>query len=287
LLFTLTEYLISVNTGTFTDMSKHRIIFGDSRYMPEIADETIHFMVTSPPYWCIRDYSHQGQIGYNQKYADYVSDLSLVLGETYRVLHPGCRAAVNVGDQYLRASEHGRYRVMPIPADIIAEAHKIGFDFMGNIIWKKISTTKTTGGGVWMGSVYHPRDGHITYEHEYIIILKKPGKAPKPTKEQKENSRLTREERSEWFRGIWEIHPERQNKHFAVFPLEIPYRLIKMYSFQGETVLDPFMGSGTTAKAAHMLDRNCSGYEINSDFKSFIEEKLCEDSDVSFEYRNL
>jgi modification methylase len=266
-------------------MKNHKIIFGDSRYMPEIADKSIHFMVTSPPYWCIKDYSHQGQIGYDQEYHVYIEDLAKVLRETYRVLHPGCRAAVNIGDQYLRASEHDRYRVMPIPADIISAAQKTGFDFMGNIIWKKISTTKTTGGGVWMGSIYHPRDGHITYEHEYIIILKKPGKAPKPTKVQKENSRLTKDERSEWFRGIWEVSPERQKSHIAMFPLEIPYRLIKMYSFHGETILDPFMGSGTTAKAAEMLGRSAVGYEINPGFRDFIEEKMDKASNVSFEYR--
>jgi modification methylase len=267
-------------------MTRHRIIIGDSRYMPEIADESIHLMITSPPYWCIKDYSHPGQIGYFQEYGEYIEDLSMVLRETYRVLHPGCRAVVNIGDQYLRASEHGRYRVMPIPSDIISVSQKTGFDFMGNIIWKKMSTTKTTGGGVWMGSVYHPRDGHITYEHEYIIILKKTGKAPKPSSDQKENSRLTKDERSEWFRGIWEIHPERQNGHIAMFPLEIPYRLIKMYSFEGEMVLDPFMGSGTTAKAAHLLNRSSVGYEINPDFRGFIEEKIGAYPDIEFEYRN-
>jgi modification methylase len=252
----------------------HKVLFADSRKMIEIPDESIHLMVTSPPYWCIKDYSHEGQIGYNQDYEGYINDISQVLRETYRVLHPGCRVAVNIGDQYLRAKDFKRYRVQPIPADIIVSARKIGFDFMGNIIWKKISTTKTTGGGVWMGSIYHPRDGHITYEHEYIIILKKPGDWPKPSKEQKEKSKLTKEERSSWFRGIWEIQPERQDEHIAMFPIEIPYRLIKMYSFYGETVLDPFLGSGTTIKAAQILGRCGIGYEINSDFESVIKKKL-------------
>jgi len=272
-------------------MPKHRVIFGDSRQMPELADESIHLVVTSPPYWCIKDYSHPGQIGYDQTYEQYLDDLASVLSECHRVLCPGCRAAVNIGDQYLRASEHGRYRVQPIPADIIHIARKLGFDFMGNIIWEKISTTKTTGGGAWMGSVYHPKDGHITYEHEYIILLRKCGQWPTPTPEQKEKSRLTKQDRSRWFRGIWRVRPERQEGHEAMFPVEIPRRLIKMYSFYGETVLDPFLGSGTTILAAEMEGRHSAGYEINIEFEQAIREKLgagslfpCEDR-VRFEYR--
>jgi site-specific DNA-methyltransferase (adenine-specific) len=255
-------------------MSEHRIIFGDSREMPEIEDESVHLVVTSPPYWCIKDYVHPGQIGYDQSYEDYLADLGKVLSECHRVLHPGCRAAINIGDQYLRATEHGRYHLQPIPADIIGIGRDIGFDFMGNIIWKKISTTRTTGGGQWMGSIYYPRDGHITYEHEYIILLRKKGDWPRPSKEEKEKSRLTKKERSEWFRGVWEIFPERQNGHCAMFPLEVPLRLIKMYSFHGETVLDPFLGSGTTALAAERAGRNSIGYEINEDFEQLIREKL-------------
>ncbi len=255
-------------------MSAHRIIFADSRQMPEIADRSMHLVVTSPPYWCIKDYGHRGQIGYSQPYEEYLDDLTKVLAECHRVLHLGCRAAINIGDQYLRATDHGRYRVQPIPADIITIGRKVGFDFMGNIIWEKISTTKTTGGGQWMGSIYYPRDGHITYEHEYIILLRKKGQWPKPSKQQREKSKLTRQQRSEWFRGIWKIAPERQEKHAAMFPVEVPRRLIKMYSFYGETVLDPFLGSGTSSLAAELEGRDSVGYEISEDFRSLIEEKL-------------
>lgn len=255
-------------------MSTHRIIFADSRRMAEVADRSVHLVVTSPPYWCIKDYEHRGQIGYNQSYEDYLDDLGQVLAECHRVLCPGCRAAINIGDQYLRATDHGRYRVQPIPADIIIIGRKVGFDFMGNIIWEKISTTKTTGGGQWMGSIYYPRDGHITYEHEYIILLRKKGNWPKPSKQQREKSRLTPQERSEWFRGVWKISPERQEKHAAMFPVEVPRRLIKMYSFFGETVLDPFLGSGTTSLAAALEGRNSIGYEINEESRILIEEQL-------------
>ena len=255
-------------------MSEHRIIFGDSRNMSGVDDESVHFVVTSPPYWCIKDYDHPAQIGRNQSYDQYLADISKVINECYRVLHKGCRLAINIGDQYLRAAEHGNYRIQPIQADIIKIGQSIGFDFMGNIIWQKVSTTHTTGGGQWMGSIYFPKDGHITYEHEYILIFRKEGKWPKPTKEQRERSRLTKEQRSEWFRGIWKISPERQNGHQAMFPLELPRRLIKMYSFYGETVLDPFLGSGTTCLAARLEGRNSIGYEINEDFEDIIRDKL-------------
>jgi site-specific DNA-methyltransferase (adenine-specific) len=263
--------------------TNHRIVFGDSRHMDLVDNESIQLVVTSPPYWSIKDYDHPDQIGHGQSYEDYLADLERVLMEIRRVLSGGCRAAINIGDQYLRATEHGRYRVQPIPADIICVARRLGFDFMGNIIWRKISTTKTSGGGQWMGSTYHPRDGHITYEHEYIILLKKPGNAPSVSEEQRERSRLTKEQRSEWFRGVWSIHPDRQEEHGAMFPVEVPRRLIKMYSFWGETVLDPFLGSGTTSLAAKIEGRHSIGVEINTTFETVIRRKLAGDSGNLFD----
>ncbi len=255
-------------------MSEHRVIFGDSRRMPELREESVHLVVTSPPYWCIKDYDHPAQVGHDQSYEDYLADLRSILSQCHRVLHPGCRAAVNIGDQYLRASEHGRYRVKPIPADVTRMGRDIGFDFMGSIIWRKISTTQTTGGGCWMGSVYYPKDGHVTYEHEYILLFRKRGEWPRPTEEQKEASRLTKKQRSQWFRGVWELQPARQVGHVAQFPVELPRRLIKMYSFAGETVLDPFLGSGTTLLAADLEGRYGVGYEINPELEGTIRRKI-------------
>lgn len=255
-------------------MPTHRIIFGDSRQMPELADRSVHLVVTSPPYWWIKDYAHKHQIGFDRTYREYLLDLRSVISECHRVLHPGCRAAINIGDQYLRASEHGRYRVQPVPADIMAIGQEFGFDFMGNIIWQKVSTTKTTGGGSWMGSIYYPKDGRRTYEHEYIILLRKRGEWPSPTREQRLKSKLTKQQRSAWFRGILRIAPTRQEGHAAMFPIQVPRRLIKMYSFFGEIVLDPFLGSGTTTLAAEEEGRDSVGYEINAEYKGAIREKL-------------
>ena len=258
----------------FSD-TRHDVRIGDSRRMTDLDDETIDLAITSPPYWCIKDYGHEGQIGYQQTYEEYLESLRQVMAEVLRVLRPGCRFAVNIGDQYLRASEHGRYRIQPIPADLTLLGRDLGFDFMGSIIWKKISTTHTSGGGQLMGSIYYPRDGQITYEHEYILLFRKQGKWRRPSPEIKEQSRLTKEERLQWFRGVWEdVLPDRQRGHVAMFPVELPRRLIKMYSFWGETVLDPFLGSGTTSLAAALEGRNSVGYEINPEFEELIRRKL-------------
>jgi len=257
-------------------MTSHLVIIGDARQMPELADCSVHLVETSPPYWCIKDYGHAGQIGCGQSYDEYLAALTEVFAECHRVLRKGCRMVVNVGDQFLRASEHGRYRVQPLAADITTAMRQLGFDYMGAIIWHKITTTNTSGGCCWMGSIYYPRDGHITYEHEYILLLRKPGRPPKPPSPQaKERSRLTREERSAWFRGMWDdLPPVRQRQHQAMFPVELPRRIIRMYSFWGETVLDPFLGSGTTALAAALEGRNSVGYEVNPEFEAQIRERL-------------
>ena len=257
-------------------MTRHTIQFADSQTMPELADESVHLVVTSPPYWSIKDYGHPGQIGFDQSYDEYLDSLGKVLGECYRVLKPGCRMAVNIGDQYLRAKEHGRYRVLPIPSDITVIGRGLDLDFMGAVIWRKISTTNTSGGGAWMGSMYYPKDGHVTYEHEYILLFRKQGEWQYPAEaEAKEKSKLTKEQRQAWFRGVWEdIPPGRQDSHIAMFPVELPRRIIRMYSFWGETVLDPFMGSGTTALAASLEGRDSVGYEVNAEFEGLMREKL-------------
>lgn len=258
------------------DFTEHRFLAGDARErLADEPDASVDLVVTSPPYWQIKDYGLEQQIGADQDYEEYLASLRSVWEACHRLLKPGCRMAVNIGDQYLRASDYDRYRVKPIPADTIRAGRRIGFDFMGNIIWRKVSTTETTGGGVWMGSTYHPKDGHVTYEHEYIILFRKRGDWSRPEDERVlEKSRLTKQQRSRWFRGYWELAPERQDDHVAKFPVELPARLIRMYSFHGETVLDPFLGSGTTALAARRHGRNSLGVELNPDYVDLARERL-------------
>jgi site-specific DNA-methyltransferase (adenine-specific) len=252
----------------------HNIITGDSRQMVELSDNSVHLAITSPPYWQLKDYGTDNQIGFHDSYENYINNLNLVWKECYRTLHNGCRLCVNIGDQFARAVYYGRYKVIPIREEIIKFCENIGFDYMGAVIWQKITTSNTTGGGVQMGSYPYPRNGILKLDYEFILVFKKPGDAPKPTKEQKELSKMTAEEWNTFFAGHWNFAGAKQNKHIAMFPEELPKRLIKMFSFVGETVLDPFAGSGTTALASKILDRNSVGYEINPEFIPFIKDKL-------------
>ncbi|HOC40249.1 MAG TPA: DNA methyltransferase [Bacteroidales bacterium] len=252
----------------------HKIIIGDSRNMEEIADESIHLIVTSPPYWQLKDYGNENQIGYNDTYEEYINNLNLVWSECHRVLHKGCRLCINIGDEFARSVYYGRYKVIPIRTEIIKFCENYGFDYMGSIIWQKVTTCNTTGGATIMGSYPYPRNGIIKLDYEFILIFKKYGNAPNVSKEIKELSKLTNEEWNQYFVGHWNFSGEKQDKHLAMFPEELPKRLIKMFSFVGETILDPFLGSGTTSLAAKKLNRNSIGYEINEDFLPIIKEKL-------------
>jgi site-specific DNA-methyltransferase (adenine-specific) len=145
---------------------------------------------------------------------------------------------------------------------------------MGAIIWQKKTTTNTTGGASIMGSYPYPRNGILSIDYEFILLFKKLGKVRKLGKEEKAASALTKEEWKEYFSGHWNFAGAKQGKHHAMFPVELPQRLIKMFSFKGETILDPFLGSGTTALASRMNERNSVGYEINSDFIPVIKDRL-------------
>lgn len=242
--------------------------------MSELQDNSVHLAITSPPYWQLKDYGTENQIGFHDSYESYINNLNLVWKECYRVLHNGCRLCVNIGDQFARSVYYGRYKVIPIREEIIKFCENIGFDYMGAIIWQKVTTSNTTGGGVQMGSYPYPRNGILKLDYEFILLFKKLGDAPKPTKEQKELSKMTAEEWNTFFAGHWNFAGARQNNHIAMFPEELPRRLIKMFSFVGEAVLDPFAGSGTTSLAAKNLERNSVGYEVNPEFIPFIKEKL-------------
>ncbi len=253
---------------------KTTIIIGDSRRMEELKNESVHLVITSPPYWQLKDYGNGSQIGFNDSYEDYINNLNLCWKECYRVLHKGCRLCINIGDQFARSVYYGRYKVIPIREEIIKFCETIGFDYMGAIIWQKVTTCNTTGGATIMGSFPYPRNGIIKLDYEFILIFKKLGESPKVSREIKEKSKLTTKEWNEYFYGHWNFSGERQDKHLAMFPEELPKRLIKMFSFTGDTVLDPFLGSGTTCLAAKKLERNSVGYEINKDFLPVIKEKL-------------
>jgi len=230
--------------------TNHKIINGDSRKMQELKDESVHLIITSPPYWQLKDYGSANQLGFNESYESYINNLNLVWNESYRVLHKGCRLCVNIGDQFARAVYYGRYKVIPIRTEIIKFCESKGFDYMGAIIWQKVTTSNTTGGATVMGSFPYPRNGILKIDYEFILLFKKPGNPPKPTNEFKKLSAMTKDEWNTYFQGHWNFSGARQDNHLAMFPEELPKRLIKMFSFVGDTILDPFLSSGTTSLVA-------------------------------------
>lgn len=254
--------------------TKHILINGDSRNMSLIPNKSVQLIVTSPPYWQLKDYGTDGQIGFKDSYEGYVNNLNLVWSECFRILECGCRLCINIGDQFARSAYYGRYKVVPIHTEIVRFCETIGFDYMGSIVWQKPTSMHTTGGGNVMGSFPYPRGGIVKVDYENILLFKKTGKAKPVSKDIMEKSKLSVEEWNEYFSSHWTFCGARQDKHIAVFPEELPKRLIKMFSFVGDTVLDPFMGSGTAALAASNLNRNSIGYEINKDFRIFYEEKV-------------
>lgn len=256
-------------------MTTHKIIKGDSREMNLIKDESIQLVITSPPYWQLKDYESEAQIGFNDSYENYINNLNFVWQECYRVLEPGCRLCINIGDQFARSVYYGRYKVIPIRTEIIKFCEILGLDYMGAIIWQKKTTTNTTGGASLMGSFPYPRNGIISIDYEFIMLFKKLGRPKsKPSPEDKKQSQMTKGEWKSFFAGHWNFAGAKQDGHIAKFPEELPYRLIKMFSFVNDTVLDPFLGSGTTSLAAKNLNRNSVGYEVNESFNGTIKEKL-------------
>ena len=250
-----------------------KVVFGDSRKLSLVDDSSVQLIITSPPYWQLKDYG-KDQIGFHDSYEEYINNLNLVWKECFRVLSPGCRLCINIGDQFARSVYYGRYKVIPIRTEIIRFCETLGMDYMGAVIWQKATTMNTTGGGAVMGSFPYPRNGILKMDYEFILLFKKLGDAPKVSYEQKQQSAMTNEEWNKYFSSHWNFSGAKQDGHIAMFPEELPHRLIKMFSFKGETVLDPFLGSGTTSLAAKNLKRNSVGYEINASFRPVIQEKV-------------
>jgi len=264
-------------------LTNHKIILGDSRLMSELPDKSVQLIITSPPYWQLKDYGSDNQIGFNDSYEKYINHLNLVWSECYRVLEDGCRLCINIGDQFARSVYYGRYKVIPIRTEIIKFCETMEFDYMGSIIWQKTTTMNTTGGATIMGSFPYPRNGIIKLDYEFILIFKKQGISPKINSDIKEKSKLTKEEWNQYFQGHWNFSGAKQDGHIAMFPEELPKRLVKMFSFVGDTILDPFLGSGTTSLAAKNLHRNSVGYEINKDFLPIIKDKLNVENSLNLE----
>ncbi len=246
--------------------TSHLIIQGDARNVLSILPEnSVHLVLTSPPYWTLKRYEEgPGQLGHIEDYEAFLGELEKVWREVYRVLVPGGRLIVVVGDVAVARRRFGRHLVFPLHADIQVQCRKIGFDNLNPIIWYKISNAKleVEGRGSFLGKPYEP-NAIIKTDIEYILMQRKPGGYRKPTQEQREASRIPKELFHRWFRQIWDDIPGASTRHHpAPFPLELAERLVRMFSFVGDTVLDPFVGTGTSLIAAARWGRNSIGIEV-------------------------
>jgi site-specific DNA-methyltransferase (adenine-specific) len=246
----------------------HRLINGDSRDLSYIDDASIHLVVTSPPYWNLKQYvEHPEQLGHIQNYEEFLIELEKVWRHVYRVLVPGGRLVCVVGDVCVARRDFGRHLVFPLHADICVMCRHIGFDNLNPIIWHKIANAsyEIENGSKFLGKPYEP-NAIIKNDMEFILMQRKPGGYRKPTNAQRDASRISKKDFDRWFQQIWTIPGASTKQHPAPFPLELASRLIRMFSFTGDTVLDPFCGSGTTMIAALRNDRNSIGVEVEPEY---------------------
>lgn len=253
-----------------------KIIVGDSRNMKEIPDESVNLIITSPPYGALKDYENDSQIGLNQSYSDYIENLNEVWTECVRVLAPDGKLCINIMPLFESGNAtHFKRRVThTVISDLEKFMESTGKMFTFALyIWDKRKIARFSS----FGSYPYPTNIFSTFPYEWIIVFCKEGKRAPVSAEVKEKSKLTHEEWANWaINSFWEMQPAKAKSegHPAPFPKELPHRLIKLYSFYGDTVLDPFMGTGTTAEAAIELGRNAVGYEINNEYIPLIETKI-------------
>ena len=245
-------------------MTDNILYHADARDMSYIPAESVHLILTSPPYFNLKEYRRgRCQLGLIPDYQQFIDELEKVWRECYRILVPGGRIVCVVGDVCLSRRKYGRHVVLPLHSDIAVSCRKIGFDNLNPILWHKISNAAfeaNTSSSI-LGKPYEP-NAVIKNDVEYILMQRKPGGYRKPTEQQRERSRLSKEDFRKWFTQIWELPgASTRNGHPAPFPLELATRLVKMFSFSEDVVVDPFCGSGTTLLAALTLNRRCIGVE--------------------------
>ena len=250
------------------EMTVHRLINGDSRDLSFLSDASVHLVVTSPPYWNLKRYNENpGQLGHIQDYEAFLFELEKVWRHVYRILVPGGRLVCVVGDVCVARRDFGRHLVFPLHADICVICRRIGFDNLNPIIWHKIANAsyEVKNGSKFLGKPYEP-NAIIKNDMEFILMQRKPGGYRKPTNAQREASRIGKDDFGRWFQQIWNITGASTKRHPAPFPLQLATRLVRMFSFTGDTVLDPFCGSGTTMVAALRTGRDSIGVEIDPEY---------------------
>lgn len=266
--------MVSAETGY---SSTHTFYQGDARDLSVLASDSVHLIVTSPPYGNLKEYpASEGQLGNIDSYDEFLDELDKVWEECRRILVPGGRACIVVGDVLLSRRRAGRHRILPLPADIQARARLLGLDVLTPIMWWKVGNIKmeASKSSRFLGKPYLP-GGVIKNDRETIILLRKPGGYRKPTPEMERASRIAKDDYFKWFTSIWsDVSGASTRDHPAPYPIEIPRRLISMYSFVGDTVVDPFSGTGTTAQAAAITGRNSVSFEVNADYHHHAVERF-------------
>jgi len=279
-----------ITTGTSDQiLTTHRLIQGDAREMSYIKDESVHLVVTSPPYWTLKRYNeNEAQLGHVTDYESFLNELTKVWKEVYRMLTPGGRLICVVGDVCLSRRQHGRHVVVPLHADICVICRKIGFDNLNPIIWYKIANAnyEVNNGSKFLGKPYEP-NAIIKSDIEFILMQRKPGGYRQPTEKQRRLSMIPRDDYDKWFRQFWNITGASTKHHPAPFPLELVHRLIRMFSFWGDTVLDPFCGTGTTMLAAMKCSRNSIGIEIDAEYCRMAIDRLSDENQNLFSSARL
>lgn len=263
--------------------TEHTLFHGDSRELP-LPPESVHLVVTSPPYWTLKKYGDvEGQLGHLEDYDTFLDELDKVWRHCFSALVPGGRVICVVGDVCLsRRKNNGRHTVIPLHASIQERCRQIGFDNLAPIIWHKIANAvyEVDGGSSFLGKPYEP-NAVIKNDIEYILMERKPGGYRKPSLATRLLSVIPEERHREWFQQIWTgVTGASTRSHPAPYPLELALRLVQMFSFVGDTILDPFLGTGTTSLAAMQTGRNSIGYEIDPEYLAYAKRRLFDSRDM-------
>ena len=260
------------------DRTRHKLRVGDARDLSWIAAQSVHLVVTSPPYFTLKTYARRdGQMAEIEDYEHFLDELDKVWAECFRVLVPGGRICCIVGDVCVSRRRGGRHYVLPLHADIQVRARRSGLDCLTPILWSKIANgaNEAEGNGAgFYGKPYQP-GSVIKNDIEYILFMRKGGEYRSPAPLQKALSMLTKQEMQLWLRSQWaDIPGASTREHPAPFPISVPERLIKLFSFAGDTILDPFVGTGSTMLAAVETGRNSIGNDIEPSYTSIAKAKL-------------
>lgn len=259
----------------------HRSILGDARELNGLEANSVHLVLTSPPYWTLKEYrDSEGQMGHFQDYDHFLTELDKVWRRCFDVLVPGGRLICVVGDVCLsRRKNNGRHTVVPLHASIQEHCRQIGFDNLAPIIWNKIANVVhevDAGGGGFLGKPYEP-NAVIKNDIEFILMQRKPGGYRSPSNAARLLSIISGEKHKSWFQQIWSgLTGASTRNHPAPYPVALADRLIRMFSFVGDTVLDPFSGTGTTTVAAIGCGRNSIGYEIDRHYVTLARRRIAE-----------